>query len=133
MTPTLLDKLKALNPTEGEWDDSYGIIESNDVALFDRRSATQDDCTLITLAPAMREALLKMESKDRFTQGYMCAMAAMMQKTGESTPLVETVSENYTTISALKKQGVVQEDIDTLLPIFKEINRKRKNNTPTQP
>jgi hypothetical protein len=130
---TLLDQLKALTPTEGEWDESFLDLYINDkyVACLDLMES--DDRTLITLAPLMREELLKMEGNDRFTQGYMCAMAAMMQKTGETTPLVETVSENYTTISDLKKQGVVQEDIDTLRPIFKEINRKRKLNTPTQP
>lgn len=52
-----------MNPTEGEWDDSYGIIECNDVALFDRRSATTSDCQLITLAPAMRKALLEREEE----------------------------------------------------------------------
>ena len=64
MTPErtdLIEKLKALEPTEGEWDDSYGIIECNDVALFDRRSATTSDCQLITLAPQMRLAILEMD------------------------------------------------------------------------
>lgn len=65
-------------------------------------------------------------ANNRFTQGFMCAMAAMMYKTGESTPLTETVSENFTTISDLVKQKVAPEDIETLRPIFKEINRKRK-------
>jgi hypothetical protein len=58
--PDLIAQLEKLTPTEGEWDDSYGIIEANDVALFDRRSATTDDCTLITLAPAMRIEILAM-------------------------------------------------------------------------
>lgn len=47
MNPTLLAKLKSINPTEGEWN----FI------------ATDVDKDLITLAPAMRQELLKREEE----------------------------------------------------------------------
>jgi hypothetical protein len=61
MNTDLIKKLESLTPTEGEWEDFYGRIETDkDVDLFDRIEANQDDCTLITLSPQMRIAILEM-------------------------------------------------------------------------
>jgi hypothetical protein len=61
MNSTLLATIKALNPTEGEWIESWGTVGTEDEPLFDVVNAEPDDRTLITLAPAMRQELLKME------------------------------------------------------------------------
>jgi hypothetical protein len=53
MNPTLIAKLKALNPTEINSDGTWSPDFSN----------TSDDSKLITLAPAMRQELLKMEEE----------------------------------------------------------------------
>lgn len=58
----LLSKLKALNPTEGEWifDGIDNLWIGNEIyAMMHKTSA--DDIDLITLAPSMREELIKME------------------------------------------------------------------------
>jgi hypothetical protein len=61
MNHDLIKKLESLTPTEGEWEDFYGRIETDkDVDLFDKIEATQDDCTLVALAPQMRLAILDM-------------------------------------------------------------------------
>ena len=65
MNPTLLAKLKALNPTEGEW----AVINEHHIRSFKEHghsvpiaeTYSSIDSELITLAPAMRQELLKME------------------------------------------------------------------------
>lgn len=68
----------------------------------------------------------KKSKEDRFTQGYMCAMSSMFQKVGDHTNLTETVSENFTSIAQLRREGVDEYDIEILKPVFREIIQKRK-------
>jgi hypothetical protein len=62
MNTDLIEKLKALNPTEGEWDNTqYGSIYSGQIHIADVSNG--DDCELFPLAPEMRKALLEMEEE----------------------------------------------------------------------
>ena len=74
---TLLDQLKALTPTEGEWIDDLGDIISKNSDLFITINATEDDRTLITLAPAMRKALLEMEEERTYVRGMLRQLSAL--------------------------------------------------------
>lgn len=56
----LISKLKSLNPTEGEWR-TYSFESHIGVITDEPRNV--DDRILITLAPSMREELLKMEEE----------------------------------------------------------------------
>lgn len=56
----LISKLKSLNPTEGEWR-TYPTESYIRVITDEPRNV--DDRILITLAPSMREELLKMEEE----------------------------------------------------------------------
>jgi hypothetical protein len=78
MNQTLLSKLKALNPTEGEWriDDWYDIKLDED-HYVSASWATKDDRTLITLAPAMRQELLKMEEERTYVRGMLRQLSAL--------------------------------------------------------
>jgi hypothetical protein len=66
MNPTLISKLKSINPTEGEWryDESmdFPFIETDEWNI-DTDGISEDDHELITLAPAMRQELLKIEEE----------------------------------------------------------------------
>jgi hypothetical protein len=66
--------------------------------------------------------------KDRFTQGYICACANLMNMYGESTMVEEVLRGNFTSAKELKDCGVEETDIETLMPVIKEIERKRKLN-----
>ncbi len=73
MNPTLIAKLKSINPTEGEWypvqiagfynihDSEY--YEGTNLLDNDECSNADDNAVLASLAPAMREELLKMEEE----------------------------------------------------------------------
>ena len=68
MNPNLIAKLKSINPTEGEWrnytePDNFPWIMIGANCAFDTDDWNPDDCELITLAPAMRQELLKMEEE----------------------------------------------------------------------
>lgn len=69
MNPTLLHKLKSINPTEGEW-----IYEPNgEIKLMTDKGLVygeNDDYLLIPLAPAMRKALLEMEEEREARNKY---------------------------------------------------------------
>lgn len=64
--------------------------------------------------------------KDRFTQGYMCAMAAMIRSHGESSPIDEIVSAGFTSLEKLKQNGVPETDIEILMPTLKRIIEARE-------
>lgn len=61
----LISKLKSLNPTDGEWRYKkamyFEYIEIGDIFSCDTDGLPEDDQILITLAPSMREELIKME------------------------------------------------------------------------
>jgi hypothetical protein len=86
MNPTLLAKLKALNPTEGEWRtskritngvDGFEIHWSDNGECITDHVYKQDDATLITLAPAMRQELLKMEEERTYVRGMLRQLSAL--------------------------------------------------------
>lgn len=76
MNPTLLSKLKALTPTEGEW-----IYEPNgEIKLMTDKGLVygeNDDYLLIPLAPAMRQELLKMEEERTYVRGMLRQLSAL--------------------------------------------------------
>ena len=63
MNPTLLAKLKALNPTVDYRIDDDGFIIVNGVTVAYIDGLEPDNRSLINLAPAMRQDLLKMEEE----------------------------------------------------------------------
>lgn len=77
MNPTLLAKIKALNPTPDPWIESWGTVGTEDEPLFDVVNAEPDDVTLITLAPAMRQELLKMEEERVKMEGMLRQLSAL--------------------------------------------------------
>jgi len=59
----LIEKLKSLTPTEGEWHaDMYGVHSEGEMLYIKDQSNYSDD-TLITLAPQMRTEILKMDEE----------------------------------------------------------------------
>ena len=60
MNTDLIEQLLKLTPTEGVWTDLYGLIEIDNECLFESKQATFEDCTLVSLAPTMRLAILDM-------------------------------------------------------------------------
>ena len=61
-----------------------------------------------------------------FTKGYFCACAVAMRQHGDDGTVYDLVAENFTSLKALRADGVDEYDIEILMPIFKEIERKRK-------
>lgn len=61
-----------------------------------------------------------------FTKGYFCACAVAMKQHGDDGTVYDMVAENYSSLKNLRADGVDQHDIETLMPIFNEIERKRK-------
>lgn len=58
----LIEKLKSLTPTEGEWvNNQYGHIYCGRVFIGEILSG--DDCELTTLAPQMRLELIRMDEE----------------------------------------------------------------------
>ena len=77
MNPTLLAKLKSINPTEGEWTHEFEHIFCSNSALLVFANANDDDRTLITLAPAMRQELLKREEECTHVRGMLRQLSAI--------------------------------------------------------
>lgn len=68
-----------------------------------------------------------MKSKeDSFTQGYICACSVCYQQHQDDTIVEDMLRGNYTSVKELRKKGVDEHDIQTLMPVIKEIERKRK-------
>lgn len=61
-----------------------------------------------------------------FTKGYFCACAVAMKQHGDDGTVYDLVAENYTSLKQLRDDGVDEHDIEVLMPIIKEIERKRK-------
>lgn len=61
-----------------------------------------------------------------FTKGYFCACAVAMKQHGDDGTVYDLVDENYTSLENLRAEGVDESDIETLMPIITEIERKRK-------
>ena len=60
-----------------------------------------------------------------FTKGYFCACAVAMKQHGDDGVVYDMVKENFTSLKHLRKDGVDEHDIETLMPIINEIERKR--------
>lgn len=63
-----------------------------------------------------------------FTQGFICACAITLQNHGCDTIVYDTLTCNFKSVSDLRKKGCDENDIQTLMPVIKEILRKRKLN-----
>ena len=73
----------------------------------------------------MTEKKLTQFEKD-FTKGYICAVANLVSMYGDSTEAWEVLRCNFISIEHLRNCGVEQSDINTLMPVIKEIERKKK-------
>lgn len=60
MKHDLIEQLEKLNPTEGEWKYSGGDIMCPSDILYLTFNSSNDDDTLVALAPTMRTAILEM-------------------------------------------------------------------------
>lgn len=68
-----------------------------------------------------------------FTQGYVCAVANAFQMHGCDTTARDTLKcIDAITVKKMKLYGVVDEDIKTLMPIIKELARRKKLMTLTR-
>lgn len=61
-----------------------------------------------------------------FTKGYFCACAVAMKQHGDDGTVYDLVAENYISLKQLRDDGVDEHDIEVLMPIIKEIERKKK-------
>lgn len=61
-----------------------------------------------------------------FTQGYCCAVANILRLHGDSTIAEDVYRQNSHTVEELVELGVAEEDIETLIQVIVEINRKSK-------
>lgn len=62
-----------------------------------------------------------------FTQGYICACANWMRDNGNHSEIISVLEACFISIADLKKHEVEPEDIKSLMPVIKEIIRKRKS------
>lgn len=60
-----------------------------------------------------------------FTQGYICACATMMQEHGNGTEVEDCLRGNFISLDDLRKHEVDEHDIEVLMPVINEIERKR--------
>ena len=60
-----------------------------------------------------------------FTQGYICACATMMQEHGNGTEVEDCLRGNFISLDDLRKHEVDEHDIEVIMPIINEIERKR--------
>jgi len=60
-----------------------------------------------------------------FVQGYTCACANMLQQHGNNTEVEDCLGCNYTSLDDLKRHEVDEHDIEVLMPVINEIERKR--------
>jgi hypothetical protein len=60
-----------------------------------------------------------------FTQGYICACAIMIQEHGNSTEVYDCLRGNFISLDNLRRHEVDEHDIEILMPIINEIERKR--------
>lgn len=68
-----------------------------------------------------------MNTECKFTQGFVCACAIMMQNHGEETIVGEVLACcGPVYISLYRKLGVDENDINILRPVIKEIQRKNR-------
>lgn len=66
----------------------------------------------------------------RFNQGYACAVAVLIRNTGESTEARECLAANFGSMKALKNANLDPFDLEVLIPVMKEIERRNKTVTP---
>ena len=75
----------------------------------------------------MTEAQEKKDWERGFTQGYICCAATFLGAHGEDSYVEEMIKAlGVTFIAECRKSGVDDQDIETLRPIFKEIQRKAR-------
>ena len=60
-----------------------------------------------------------------FIQGYICACATMMQEHGNETEVEDCLRGNFISLDDLRKHEVDEYDIEVIMPIINEIERKR--------
>lgn len=73
------------------------------------------------------ERVMEEYSSKKFTQGYTCACANLVRKTGDAdgTLECELLADNISTLEGLKNHGVDESDIEILKPTIAELQRKR--------
>lgn len=64
--------------------------------------------------------------KNKFHQGYMCALATIVRSHGLDTEIRDALGCNFLTIAQMKNAEVDEYDIEVLKPYVKEILRKQK-------
>lgn len=61
-----------------------------------------------------------------FTQGYSCAVANIIRLHGDSTIAEDVYLQNMHSVEELVDLGVDEEDIEIIIPLVNELNRKSK-------
>jgi hypothetical protein len=65
-------------------------------------------------------------NKDDFSRGFICACAVTMRNHECDSIIEDTLKCNYMSVAQMKKIGVDEYDIEILMPIINEIERKKK-------
>ena len=60
-----------------------------------------------------------------FTKGYMCALANIIASHGRGTEIENAFRDNYTSLKEMREIGIEERDIELLMPVIKEVDRKR--------
>ena len=73
------------------------------------------------------ERIMEEYASKKFTQGYTCACANLVRKTGnaDGTLECELLGDSVSTLEGLKNDGVDESDIEILKPTIAELERKR--------
>ena len=61
-----------------------------------------------------------------FYRGYYCACAVLIKQHGEGTEVEDLLKENYIPLDEMKRVGIDDHDIQMLMPVINEIERKRQ-------
>jgi hypothetical protein len=61
-----------------------------------------------------------------FSKGYMCACANIINTHGESGIAEDVFKGNGMSVKQMRSYGIDEADIQTLMPVIKEVRRKNK-------
>lgn len=135
--------IKAKIKIKSHWNippkEGYNIGDEFDAILHPCTPPSNDECYAVLhngdTIPAGNFDILGSSAKKvknvfrkEFSQGYACALTAIISSHGISTPVIEswTACFGYSqTVASLKRLGIDEHDIAIIKPHLKEINKKR--------
>lgn len=126
-----IDVMKAglINEGEQKWKEEY-LPKIADIATRCFAEKYERTSSVILPNKSPRKNTLKKAKKPTqwdkgFTQGYMCACSTIVQEHGSETEVIDALKGMYSSVDDLRSLEVEEYDLEVLLPLFKEIDRKR--------